>query len=137
MTKYHFSTGMKAGLLFSCHNCNIARIIRHVKGGLAQHMLSDFFIIRLSITLWIFFTTIIDKEPFYITKKRLRSKASKAFLRFRRRLNFPGSCPPSIFSAKELNYCVRYGNRCDLLAIVTEYISTFRQYISLSRVKNL
>ena len=65
------------------------------------------------------------------TKKRLRSKASKAFLRFRRRLNFPGSCPPSIFSAKELNYCVRYGNRCDLLAIVTEYISTFRQYIFL------
>ena len=35
MTKYHFSTGMKAGLWLSCHNCNIARILRHVKGGLA------------------------------------------------------------------------------------------------------
>ena len=47
-----------------------------------------------------------------------------AFNQFRQRLNFPGSHPPSIFSAKELNYCVRYGNRCDLLAIVTEYISS-------------
>ena len=34
---------------------------------------------------------------------------------------FPGSCPPSIFSAEKLNYCVRNGNRCDLLAITTRY----------------
>ena len=33
---------------------------------------------------------------------------------------FPGGRPPSIFSAKKLNYCVRNGNRCDLLAITTE-----------------
>ena len=39
---------------------------------------------------------------------------------FRRRPTFPGGCPPSIIGAKELNYCVRYGYRCDLLAIVTE-----------------
>ena len=37
---------------------------------------------------------------------------------------FPGGRPPSIFSAKKLNYCVRNGNRCDLLAITTE--ETFR-----------
>ena len=43
---------------------------------------------------------------------------------FRRRLTFPGGCPPSIISAKELNYCVRNGNRCDLLAIATEYMSS-------------
>ena len=42
---------------------------------------------------------------------------------FRRRPTFPGSCPPSIISAKKLNYCVRNGNRCDLLAIATEYMS--------------
>ena len=32
-----------------------------------------------------------------------------------------GSFPPSIIGAKELNYCVRDGNRCDLLAIVTGF----------------
>ena len=39
----------------------------------------------------------------------------------RRRPNFPGGCPPSILSAKELNYCVRDGNRCILFAIVTAF----------------
>ena len=34
---------------------------------------------------------------------------------------FPGGRPPSICSAKKLNYCVRNGNRCDLLAITTDY----------------
>ena len=38
---------------------------------------------------------------------------------FRQRSIFPGSCPPSIFDAKELNYCVRNGNRWDLLAMTT------------------
>ena len=27
--------------------------------------------------------------------------------------------PPITIGAKELNYCVRYGNRCDLFAIIT------------------
>ena len=36
-----------------------------------------------------------------------------------RRPNFPGGHPPSIIGAKELNYCVRDGNRWNLLAIVT------------------
>ena len=43
-------------------------------------------------------------------------------IQFRQLLTFPGSHPPSIISVKELNFCVRYGNRCDLLAIVTEFI---------------
>ena len=32
---------------------------------------------------------------------------------------FPGSRPPGIVGAEELNYCVRDGNRCDLFAIIT------------------
>ena len=32
---------------------------------------------------------------------------------------FPGGRPPSIFGAKKLNFCVRDGNRCILLAIIT------------------
>ena len=39
--------------------------------------------------------------------------------RSRRRPAFPGSCPPSIIGAGELNYCVRDGNRCGLSAIAT------------------
>ncbi len=35
------------------------------------------------------------------------------------RLTLPGGCPPSTISAKELNFCVRNGNRCILFAIVT------------------
>ena len=44
---------------------------------------------------------------------------------FWQRLMFPGSHPPSIFSAEKLNFCVRYGYRCDLLAIATKYDYTF------------
>ena len=39
-----------------------------------------------------------------------------------RRPTFPGGSPPSIIGAKELNYCVRDGNRCDLLAIATAFL---------------
>ena len=46
-----------------------------------------------------------------------------SFCLFRRRHPFPGSHPPSIISAGKLNYCVRYGNRCDLPAIVTRFFS--------------
>ena len=38
-------------------------------------------------------------------------------------LIFPGSRPPSIVSACELNFCVRDGNRWTLTAINTNYIS--------------
>ena len=38
---------------------------------------------------------------------------------------FPGSLPPSIFSAKELNFCVRDGYRCVLFAIITGFFFSF------------
>ena len=37
-----------------------------------------------------------------------------------RRPTLPGSCPPSTIGAERLNFCVRYGNRCSPLAIVTK-----------------
>ena len=37
---------------------------------------------------------------------------------------FPGSRPPSIVGANELNFCVRDGNRWTLAAINTNYINT-------------
>ena len=40
---------------------------------------------------------------------------------------FPGSRPPSIVGANELNFCVRDGNRWTLIAINTNYI----RYIDL------
>ena len=40
---------------------------------------------------------------------------------FRRRSIFPGSCPPSIVDAKELNFRVRDGNGWDLLAMTTGF----------------
>ena len=46
-------------------------------------------------------------------------------------LTFPGSLPPSIISAKELNFCVRDGNRCVLFAIITRYHS-----VSMKRIWN-
>ena len=36
-------------------------------------------------------------------------------------LIFPGSYPPNIVSAHELNFCVRDGNRWTLMAINTNY----------------
>ena len=41
------------------------------------------------------------------------------FLVSRRRLIFPGALAPSIVSAEELNFCVRYGYRWILFAITT------------------
>ena len=40
-------------------------------------------------------------------------------------LIFPGSHPPSIVSANELNFCVRDGNRWTLIAINTNYKMSF------------
>ena len=37
----------------------------------------------------------------------------------RRRPTLPGRCQPSTISAERLNFCVRYGNRWDPLAITT------------------
>ena len=35
------------------------------------------------------------------------------------RATLPGGRPPSTIAAKELNFCVRYGNRCIRFAIIT------------------
>ena len=42
---------------------------------------------------------------------------------------FPGSRPPSIVGANELNFCVRDGNRWTLIAINTNY--SVREVVSL------
>ena len=52
--------------------------------------------------------------------------------RNRQRPTFPGSFPPSIIGAKELNFCVRDGNRCDLLAIVTGFF--FNLFKKLNKI---
>ena len=52
--------------------------------------------------------------------KKARSEKNMLFSNWQRP-TFPGGRPPSIISAKELNFCVRDGNRCGLLAIVTRY----------------
>ena len=40
---------------------------------------------------------------------------------FRQLSTLPGSHPPSTIDVKELNFCVRHGNRWFLLAIVTGF----------------
>ena len=44
---------------------------------------------------------------------------------------FPGSHPPSIVGANELNFCVRDGNRWTLAAINTNYLNTVYSIILL------
>ena len=44
----------------------------------------------------------------------------------RRRPILPGRRQPGTFGAEKLNFCVRDGNRWDLLAIITGNLSTFR-----------
>ena len=39
-----------------------------------------------------------------------------------RRPTLPGRFQPSTIGAEGLNFCVRYGNRCDPFAIVTGYV---------------
>ena len=55
----------------------------------------------------------------FAKKRQLLSQLSS--LQNRQRPTFPGSLPPSIISARELNFCVRDGYRCVLPAIVTGF----------------
>ena len=41
----------------------------------------------------------------------------------RRRPTLPGPCGPSTIGTRELNFCVRHGNRCGLSVIVTGFVS--------------
>ena len=60
----------------------------------------------------------------------------------RRRPMFPGRYQPSIFSEDELNFCVRHGNRCDLISIVTDLMliedqmNSFYEFIGSSKLNN-
>ena len=49
---------------------------------------------------------------------------------FRRRPTLPHSFPCSTIGAKELNFCVRDGNRCFLFAIATEKMAIYFPTIS-------
>ena len=53
--------------------------------------------------------------------KKNRPPKRSVFCRNWQRPTFPGSLPPSIIGAEELNYCVRDGNRCNIFAIATRY----------------
>ena len=63
-----------------------------------------------------------------------KSISYEMLFRFRRRSTFPGSCPPSIIDVKELNFRVRDGNGCDLLAIATGS-SIFDRHSKLNNTK--
>ena len=52
---------------------------------------------------------------------------------------FPGSHPPSIVDADELNFCVRDGNRWTLIAINTNLMDGFKTivYVKAKSLKQL
>ena len=71
---------------------------------------------------------------FTCRKANLTEKTPAAYaagVLYRHRSIFPGRRQPSIFDADELNFCVRYGNRWDLIAISTGFQSYALNIISL------
>ena len=79
-----------------------------------------------------FASALAPQEGLEPTTLRLTAECSAIELlrnSIRRRPTLPGRCQPSTIGAERLNFCVRYGNRWDPLAIVTG-IST------LSRLQN-
>ena len=48
---------------------------------------------------------------------------------------FPGSCPPSIVGADELNFCVRDGNRWTLTAINTNLFGWGLPHLYVKRLR--
>ena len=63
---------------------------------------------------------VVFSQKYIIIISQIKCKKRKKRNK-RQRLALPGCRPPSIISANELNFCVRYGNRCVLPAIVTAY----------------
>ena len=55
-----------------------------------------------------FILIYMEKPPYWVVHPKCRPI-------------FPGRFQPSIFGANELNFCVRDGNRWDLIAINTDY----------------
>ena len=82
--------------------------------------------------IWVIHIRLLSMAPqvgFEPTAYRLTAECSTVELlrniNASQRSILPGSHPPSTFDAKELNFCVRDGNRCGLFAIVTTSISLF------------
>ncbi len=61
------------------------------------------------------------KTPCKKTTKKTVENFNSLFCLPQRLPTFPGSCPPSIIGTTELNFCVRYGYRCGLRVIATEF----------------
>ena len=71
------------------------------------------FLLRHDLRLFVFVSTpTIDIEPKKTGKRKLTGSMLALPI-------FPGSHPPSIVGADELNFCVRDGNRWTLIAINT------------------
>ena len=69
-------------------------------------------------------TATFDKASLLLGQKNTPYISVRCIFLPQRLPTFPGSCPPSIIGTTELNYCVRYGYRCDLRVIVTEFLNT-------------
>ena len=66
--------------------------------------------------------------PTELCENILQTQLSLGLFLFRQLSTFPGSRPPSIIDVKELNFCVRHGNRWILLAIATGFLRICLSY---------
>ena len=64
---------------------------------------------------------IQEYSSLFYTRKITALPLSSHVSSFRQLSTLPGSHPPSTIDVKELNFCVRHGNRWFLLAIVTGF----------------
>ena len=71
---------------------------------------------------------------FYRNLQQPRRKTWLLLFQCRHLSIFPGRHQPSIFDVYELNYCVRNGNRWNLIAINTDYVSRWSDQLNDSLV---
>ena len=69
---------------------------------------------------------IEEYSSLFYTQKITALPLSSHVYSFRQLSTLPGSHPPSTIDVKELNFCVRHGNRWVLLAIVTGFLFPWR-----------
>lgn len=79
--------------------------------------------------------TFTTEHRMSVIHTKNRSAFAERSYEFRQLSTFPGSHPPSIIDVKELNFCVRHGNRWFLLAIVTGFL--FLRVLALSKLNNV
>ena len=65
---------------------------------------------------------LLYARPVDLKKKKKRAPVMDTLLAWRRP-TLTGGEPPTTIGAERLNFRVRYGNGCDLLAIVTKLLS--------------